>query len=214
VRGWSVSLPWLTIKPTWRVRDHSFEARTPAPLRALTLFAYDRHLRVDTNRRAVFLRVRRYWISTTRTVIPFTRIKSIAYGYSGMSPGAGQISLAQDLKDRLDRFHVGLLLADDPNPVTLFTFRADAGWLAKVAVEWFEEDVGGLSPDEITGEEEDASRQFVGLLRKHLGVPARSLMHLKVQEALQSQSHDCPNCQRSIMRSATRCVYCAARLGA
>lgn len=212
MRGWSVSLPWLTIKPRWRVRDHSFEARTPGFLRALSLFAYDRHLRIDTNRRAVFLKVRRFWLSTTRTVIPFTRIRSIVYGYAGMSPGTGQISLAQDVTDRMDKFHVGLLLANDPKPVTLFTFRADAGWLAGLAAEWLDDKLPGLAPDEITGDEEDASRQFVGLLRRHLGVPARPLMQLQVQEALQSQLHDCPNCQRPIMRSATKCVYCTARI--
>jgi hypothetical protein len=211
VTGWTLSLSWLTLKPSWRVRDHSFEARAHWLSRALTLFAYDRHLRIDTNRRAVFLRVRRFWFSRTGTVIPFARIKCIAYGYAGMSTGARQTAPAKEAMDFMDKFRVGLLLADDPDPITLFSFRADAGWLARLAAEWLDDKVAGLSPDDITGDEEEASREFVGLLRKHLGVPARSLMQSRVQEALQSQLYDCPNCQRQIMRSAPKCVYCSVK---
>jgi hypothetical protein len=198
VTSWKLSLPWLTIKPAWRVRDHSFDARTQWLPRLLSLFAYDRHLHIDTNRRIVVLKERRFWFATSKVVIPFTRIKSIAYGYSAMG---------LEEWERPDVFRVGLLLNDVSSPITLFTFRADAAWLAHIAAnEWLEDDTIGIA-----GDEEDASREFVVLLRKLLGVPVRPAMLARVQAALLVDLHPCPICERKIMRTAIGCVYCGSK---
>jgi hypothetical protein len=199
VFSWTLTLRWLTIKPDWLVRDHSFDARTRWSLRLLSLFAYDRHLHIDTNRQIVVLKVRRFWLSNSKSIIPFTRIKSIVYGYSA--------GIGLDVSDRPDEFHVGLLLNDAPSPVTLFTFRADVAWLANIAAtEWLEDD-----SIEIAGDEEDASREFVALLRKQLGVPARSAMHTRVRAALLADLQPCPKCERKLMKTAIGCVYCGSK---
>jgi len=141
------------------------------------------------------LKVRRFWFANSKVIIPFKRIKSIAYGYSAM--GIEEWDLP-------DVFRVGLLLDDVPRPITLFTFRADVAWLARIAAtEWLEDDTIGIA-----GDEEDASREFVALLRKHLGVPARPAMLARVQAALLADLHPCPKCERKIMRTAIGCVYC------
>jgi hypothetical protein len=115
--------------------------------------------------------------------------------------------MGSGMMDGPDKFHVGLQLKDAPGPITLFTFRAGAAWLANIAAsEWLETDLV-----EIASDEEDASREFVALLRKHLGVPARSAMHARVQAALPADT-PCPKCERKLLRTAIRCVYCGNKL--
>ncbi len=142
------------------------------------------------------LKVRRFWLSRSKIVIPFTRILAIVYGYSN--------AMGSEMMDGPDKFQVGLQLKDAPSPITLFTFRAGAAWLADIAAsEWLETDLV-----EIASDEEDASREFVALLHKHLGVPARSAMHARVQAALPADTQPCPRCERKLLRAAIRCVYC------
>lgn len=210
--NYELTLPWLSSKPVWRVRENSFTAHTPMLWRCLTLFGWNRTLRIDSNRCAVFLRTRRAWFDTDAIVIPFTRIKSIVYEYSGsIWTEFSSDTLGPDMSDRLDRFHVGLLLNDESPPIHLYTFHAPAARAASIALDWLLDE---LDEVEISGSEEETSREFVWWLRKFLRVPVRSLMHAKVNDALKDQLQPCPNCSRKIMRIAERCVYCGTKLRA
>jgi hypothetical protein len=209
VSNYELTLPWLSSKPVWRVRENSFSARTPWLWRCLTLFGWDRTLRIDSNRRALFLKTRRAWLDTRTVVIPFSRIKSIVYEYSGSAwTELPSETPGPDMTDRLDRFHVGLLLHDEPRPVHLYTFHASAARAAGIVLDWVMDD---LEEVEIIGNEEETSREFVRWLRKFLGVPVRSSMHAQVTDALKDQLAPCPQCSRKIMRTAERCVYCGTK---
>jgi hypothetical protein len=201
VSRWPVSLAFFTLRPSWRAREISFEARTPLVLRMLSLFAYERRLRIDINRRIVLLQTRQYWLSSATRVIPFERIKSIVYGYS-------YIPMEDD--DTLDVFRVGLLLDGEPNPLTLFEFRGDAGIAADFALE-MTDDLDLNIPIDFHTDEESMSEAFVQLLRRYLGKPVRSAMHTRVVEVMRKDLHPCPKCSRQILRSAEKCVYCGTR---
>jgi hypothetical protein len=199
---WPISLAFLTLRPTWRAREISFEARTPLVLRALSLFGYDRRLRIDSNRRIVLLQTRRYWFQRHTRIIPFERIKSIVYGYS-------PLPFADD--GALDVFRIGLSLTDEPDPVSLFEFRADAGLAANIALDVGEE-LSIELPIEFETDEELASETFIQLLKRYLGKPVRSAIHSRVLEAIRKELYPCPHCGRKIMRVAVKCIYCGNRL--
>lgn len=180
--------------------------------RCLRLFGWDRALRVDSNRRALFFWTRRYWFVTENVIVPVSRIKSIVYGYSGKawtdfsSGGEGP-----EASESLDRFHVGLLMNDASPPMHLFTFHGHYVLAADAVVDWLIDEFDMI---ELTGSEEETSREFVWWLRKFLGVPVRSLMHAKVHEALRANLEPCPRCARQIMRTAEKCVYCGSKFRA
>ena len=125
VSSHELTVPGLSTKPVWRVRENSFTARTTAVWRWLTLFGWDWALRIDSNRRALFLKTRRAWFDSRTVVIPFSRIKSIAYGYSGLAWAPfSRGTYGPEMSGALDRFHVGLLLNDGSPPVHLYSFHA------------------------------------------------------------------------------------------
>jgi hypothetical protein len=207
-----LSVRWLSSKPTWSVRDHTFTARTPWLLRGLTLFGWDRLLHVDTNRRALFFGTRRFWFVTRTVIIPFTRIKSIIYGYSAKEwTDFSNDERGPEVTERLDRFHVGLLMRDSSPPMHLFTFHGHYVLAADKLVDWLVDEDDLI---ELSGGEEETSREFVRWLRKYIGAPVRSLMHAKVHEAMRAQLEPCPRCARPITRNAEKCIYCGTRFRA
>jgi hypothetical protein len=202
------------LKPAWRIRDHIFTARTPLAFRIVTLFGYDQHLHIDSNRRVLRIRSRRFWLTVRDEQIAFDRIASIVYGYSGTDVGFKYNFRGAEATDTIDRFPVGIMLRDRDEPLTLFVFSEAASWAFDVAANVIEGD--GFNVDlelGIEGEEDQVSRQFVALLKHYLGVPVRSGMHARVRAAMRDQEHPCPVCDRPIMRTAPKCVYCGTRFG-
>jgi hypothetical protein len=203
------------LQPEWRIRDHILEARTPLALRVVTLFGYDQHLHIDSNRRVLRLRSRRFWHTVRNELIPFDRIAAIVYGYSGTDVGFQYNFQGAEATDTVDNFPVGILLRDSDRPVTLFVFSGAASLAWDIATEVIDNDF--LSVDlewginGVEGNEDRESRQFVALLRHYLGVPVRSGMHTRVRAALREQEHPCPRCDRPILKTAPKCVYCGSR---
>ena len=97
--SWSLTVPWLAVKPIVRFQSGVLTARTPFTLRFASLFAYDRNLRVDTVRRYVHLSVRSYWLSRQEQHLPFTAVESIQSQYGYSPTDFGQIFCGQELHD-------------------------------------------------------------------------------------------------------------------
>jgi hypothetical protein len=186
---WSLTVPWLAIKPTVRFHQGVLAARTPFILRLASLFGYERKLLVDTVRRNVWLRIRRYWLFREEQQVPFAAIEFIHYEYSRVSTDVSRAWHGPSLADSFNWFTVALAVKGRTDPLLLFRFAGEGAVMTGAS--------GVLVGDsiiDIEGDQESASKDFVGHLRRCLGVPVRSNLHQKVVVAMRGTVQPCSKC--------------------
>jgi hypothetical protein len=203
---WSVTVPWLAVKPAVRFQDGVLSARTPFLLRLASLFAYDRNLHVDTVRRYVHLAVRSYWFWREEQHLPFAAVEFIEYQYGHLPTDLGPSAHGAQVMDRADWFTVALRIRGTPNPLRLFRFAGEGSDATGISGTLL-----GDSVIDVQGDQESASRDFVGLLRRCLGVPVRSHLEHAVAKTMEKNARPCPLCARRIASTASRCVYCGTK---
>jgi hypothetical protein len=129
----------------------------------LTLGLWFRRVVVDAEAKTLSIYNRYLWLFTHRTVIRFSYIQAVTYGYDDWSPGAGM----SDVHSALDMFVVGLRLQDD-REVRLFTFFGEGGFVNEGPFpDWW------YWPDftvNTVGTQQTESRVFVDLLCHIIGV--------------------------------------------
>jgi hypothetical protein len=157
-------VPFLSVGPSIHKRKGKLIARTPWPIRLLTLGLSRREVMVDPRRQVVVVRRRRFWFRRRRLVVPFGLVKSVTYRYAESSerPWWGTAG------DSFDVFTVSLRLHDFSD-VHLFTFLGDGEYENRSALpDWlfwpnFALDVAGTQGRE--------SRAYAELLARMLQVP-------------------------------------------
>jgi hypothetical protein len=172
-------------------------------MRALSLFSYDRHLIVDPSTQVLWLLTRRHWIRSTFDVVPFRKVIHVIYKFARLPTWIGIVPRAE-FTDSVNWFEVSLSVDGRADPLKLFRFAGEGSETTGL--------LGAILGDtlvDMEGDQEVASRDFVGKLTKIIGVPLRSELEQVVTEALASHAVTCRSCGRRISPSATRCIYCA-----
>lgn len=156
----------LSTGPKWQYDGHHFSARTPALLRVLTLFAYDRRLLVSRPAKMMRLTVTRWWFFRTVVELPTQRVRSVLYGYKDIGTSWSFSPFWMGRLDTVEKFRVGVALAEPAQNLDLYTFvgegSQDTGWPGVI--------LGGDDVVDVRGPQEQQSRHFVDRLCHALGV--------------------------------------------
>jgi hypothetical protein len=195
---------WLSVGPhIWVDGDHLF-GRTSLLLRCLSLFSYDVKLHVDRTAQYVYLDRRSFWFFARHRVIPFRHVERIAYGFDSVGTdwaGAGRF---WQRTDQLETFSVDLVLKGGET-VPLFRFRGEGA-----VSTGFTGALLGDSLIDVEGTQADASRAFVDLLAKYLGVGLGKPMPQLKDEG--GRVWACSSCGRAGPPRKAKCLYCGREL--
>ena len=187
----TLTVPWLAVRPDVRTTDEGLTARTPLWARLLCLGAYDRQLIVDRDLRLVMLWIRRWWVSDPEIDVPFNHIEYIVYTYDSipisfvqMFQGNYQVT---EVSHEIDWFNVALKIRDRDVPLLLFRFLGEGS----TAVRPFP--LLGME-----GDQEGWSLSFVHQLRYFLGAKISSPIYEDIDRASAPQVAPCPHCGKNV----------------
>ncbi|MFN7696688.1 MAG: hypothetical protein ACK6CU_11140 [Deltaproteobacteria bacterium] len=177
-------------------------ARSSPLVRVLTLFSFERTVTVDRKRQVVHLETRFLWFGRSKRAIRFDEISHLSYRYGSLWTSIGFLGV----KDRVERFSVGLVLRDE-SEVHVFDFsgegHGDPTGVVGVLLD-------GDSLVDFAGAQEAQSLSFIELLMKVTGKGLskdRPAAHRLVPRA-----RECAACGQSTVPSGGRCQACGARL--
>jgi hypothetical protein len=148
-----------------RIRDDGDRliATTAWRYRLLTLGASDREVIIDPTRAVVVIRRRSLWVFRRRTVIPFSSVKGVTYGYDPWSPD----SWWSWTYDGFDIDSVGLSLHDGGD-VHLFNFFGEGAFANDGPLpDWM---YWGDSALDCVGTQDAESRAYAERLSRAIGV--------------------------------------------
>lgn len=198
-----VTLPFLAVKPRVRKRDGALTARASLFLRTISLFAYDRYLRVDIESQLIWFLTRRWWLLTTVDAVHFPQAKYVIYKYTCIPTSYGFVPEV-DVTDSVGWFDVALAIEHRTDPLKLFRFFGESSEMTGAVGAIFGDD-----PYDFEGDQEIASRDFVTHLTRLIGIPLRTELEKQVSDIVGSRMVSCPHCGRPVSPVVTRCVYCA-----
>ena len=207
---WTVSSGIFTVKPKVRVEAEAIRARTNLLVQLLTLFSYSKHLRVDRRRRSIEVRNRWLWVLGGTRTIPFSNVDYIIYDM-GTIPTSW--SLFYGRTDEIERYKIGLMLKNPPKKVRLFTFTGEGAVETGLGGVLFAKD-GWV---DYRGDQDEASYDFVRLLRNVLGVgvngpsPTAAADEADAEQSAEiSITYRCSQCSRPARPGEQRCLHCGS----
>lgn len=198
-----VVFPTPALRPQFRRVGRVLEARSSRATRALSLFAFDRTLRVDGDTRVLTIVERRWWFMRRMRRVPFERIAYVEYRYGSMGSAWGLTVRGIRRLDTVDVFSVSLALDRGRESLSLFTFIGSGAASSAEDTVLF----GGGGPVDWHGDQEDASRRFVEELTALLGVPLGSPAS---SASAATAGRRCDGCGRRLVEPPRRCLYCGA----
>lgn len=198
-----VGFPTPALRPQFRRVGRVLEARSSRVTRALSLFAFDRTLRVDGDTRVLTIIDRRWWFMRRTRRVPFERIAYVEYRYGSMGSAWGLTVRGIRRLDAVDVFSVSLALDRGGENLSLFTFVGSGAASTAEDTVLF----GGGGPVDWHGDQEDASRRFVEELIALLGVP---LGRPASSGVAGTEGRRCEGCGRRLVERSLRCLYCGA----
>ena len=153
----------FSICPRIREAEERLIATTAWRYRLLTLGASHREVIIDPNQKVVRVRRRFFWVFRRRTVIPFSSVRSVTYGYDPWSPN----SWWSWSYDGFDIYSVGLSLHNGKD-VHLFNFLGEGTFTNDGPLpDWM---YWGDFAFDLVGTQGGESRAFTDLLSRAIGV--------------------------------------------
>jgi len=149
----------------WRDENNLF-ARTSRWYQILNLFSYCRTVQISKDKHEIVIRVRKFWLMISLTVIPFNKIESVARNHWDVCKG--QIGITSDgigATRVTEVWYVRIFVKGIPLPVNLFRFTG-AG--ARIVGGWWQMIIGGL-PFDIEGMQDSKSESYGKLVAEYTG---------------------------------------------
>lgn len=189
----------FSLKPRVRRSGNLVEVTTPLLVRAMTGFALQRMVRIDSRRRSVDVFMSKVWFFRTHRRIRFDEIEHIAYSFSSTSTSW---DLRGRVNDRIESFQVGFKLKASEEVIHV------ARYIGQGAIGDFSTWLLGDDLIDAAGTQEDDSRSFIGELGELLGVPLGPLPPAPRADS-QGRSWQCSACGRKVAPKPT-CLYCGS----
>jgi len=155
-------LAFLAIKPKVWVDGARLMARSSKLVQALSLLSYCKEVQVNQARKQVVITVRRLWVLVKTREIAFDEIDGITYKFGSL---ATSWSMWMGRTDQVESFAVCLKLRPSRREVKLFSFMGEGAVATGMTGVFLGED----SLVDYSGDQEDASKNFVELLQRFTG---------------------------------------------
>jgi hypothetical protein len=153
----------FSICPRIREDGDRLIATTAWRYRLLTLGASYRQVVIDPMQKVVRIRRRFLWIFRRSTVVPFSSVKKVTYGYDSWSSGAGW----SWTYDGFEIYSVGLGLHDGKD-IHLFNFLGEGSFTNEGPFpDWM---YWGNFASDCVGTQDAESRAFAEMLSRAIGV--------------------------------------------
>lgn len=158
-----LSLPFLSVGPKVRIEQTRLTATTSWLMRILTLGAWIDDIDVDSRRKLITIRRKRFWFYNRTRVIAFDNVQHVAYSL------IDQGSLLGDERGYSELFDVALTLHTGEE-LALCRFSGDGEYVADVSLptEWLGDRIREVT--DVRGRQQEHSLGFADLLAERIGV--------------------------------------------
>jgi hypothetical protein len=199
---------WFSLGPKVWMSGGRLFARASLALRALSFFSHDRKVVVDPAASVVRIFTRYAWIVFRGRRIPFSKIECVDYRYGGVGRSWGLTPGGLRGTDAIDIFTVQLVLRDSGVHVDLFSFVGEGAAMTGVSGVL----LGTDTLVDLQGDQEDASRNYVELLSRLIGVPIGRPVAWRSKAVQQGLMTNCLRCGQTIPIDREHCLYCGAEV--
>ena len=191
----------LSIAPKVESHGRALVVQTAFLLRLLSLFSYDRVVRIDMARERITIDTRRFWLWSSRREVPFSRISYIDYAFKSWGTSwVGFWRWGIERSDQVESFRVGVALKDPEELVPIASFRGEGSAMTG--------GMGVLLGDSIVdaeGDQEESSLSFVDVLESMLKVRVGAPL---LASERRGSIFVCGECGRAAAPNRNTCLYC------
>ncbi len=191
----------------WSVGERLY-ARTPVLHRLLSLFSYDRVVRIDRARSEVVVTSKNFWFLKREETIPFSRVSHLDMEFKSIPIGGDRDPRGIQC---FERFRVQLVLRRPHREIPLFTFAG--GMLQAHDLPRINLQFKGFGVE--TGADyshDDQAATFTEALARFIGVPVGPpVRHFATEDGAEFY---CSECQRRSAPGRSDCLYCGGELEA
>ena len=199
---------WLSLAPRVSIDRSSLRIRTNALLEVLSLGASCTEAVIDSRRRRIDVRRRRFWRTSFRSY-RFSEVDHVSYNHADLGTSwIASASLRGGVQagraDTVERFCLGLVMKDGER-VPIATFRGEGARTTGLMGVALGDDVLDFH-----GSQERDSRALVEQVLARLQV--RLGPALLAEERGAELTQQCPSCGQRTSINRADCLYCGARL--
>ena len=192
----------FSLKPRVRRSGELLEVTTPALMRALTAFAFQRTVSIDSRKRTVYVFKTTAWFFSTHRRLKFEDVEYVAYSFDSIWTSWDWLGRVHGL---VEMFTVGLKVKDSTEVVRI------ARYLGQGAAGDISTWMMGDDLIDAAGTQAEDSRLFVKELCDALQVSLGPPM-LRPSTDSNGRAWKCSTCGRTVAPKPT-CLYCGGTTG-
>lgn len=201
----SATLPFLQISPKVWIKNGCLYAKTSKIYQVLNLFSYSRTVVIDKQNKYIDIIIRYLWVFFSKNRIPFSDIKYIDRKIREVAESIGLTADGIGAHDVSEVIYVQVFRKSTCDPVNLFRFVGDGARYTGL----FGVFVGGDSPIDFIGKQNEKSKSYEKLVSEFTGAPLsgeRRLFNIDPSE----MKYFCANCSHKFKEVVSKCVYCGS----
>ena len=162
---YSYKLPSLQRSPRVWKDENSLYARTSRWYQLLNFCSYSRTVQISKSNRTISIRVRKFWLFTKSTEIPFDKIEFVDRSHWDVTGSVGFTTEGLGALDVTEVWYVRVFTRITPSPISLFRFIGAGTRMTG----WFSVLLGGDSIVDFEGFQDSKSETYAKLVAEYTG---------------------------------------------
>ncbi len=204
---WTVSVGFLSSKPSVKIKGDVVYARTGFLSQLFSLFSYCKTVKIDKRIQKIEITKRIFWIFTTPKELHFDDVSYLDVEYRNYPTGWGFTDEGFGRTDEIEKLTVWLIPRDGKG-IKLFSFWGEGAVETGMIGVLF----GGDSVVDFRGNQFESAHSFAQMLAQFIRVPVR---HPKQRLSAKGPAETaikyiCSKCGR-VMNPVKPCIYCGSR---